>query len=153
MGRNERDAAADLAATSARPFDDAVAMPPSVYTSPAFLAAEQAEIFAREWICVGRASALSEPGDYLTDEIAGQPIVVIKDRAGTIRALSNVCLHRMSTLLAGRGNAKVIVCPYHAWSYELDGTLRGAPHMQGNPGFCKDNQHQIGRASCRERVS
>lgn len=141
MGRNERDAAADLAATSARPFDDAVAMPPSVYTSPAFLAAEQAEIFAREWICVGRASALAEPGDYVTDEIAGQPIVVIRDRAGTIRALSNVCLHRMSTLLSGTGNAKVIVCPYHAWSYELDGTLRGAPHMQGNPGFCKDHQH------------
>lgn len=140
MSRSDSDATADLAATSAHPFDDAIAMPPSVYTSPDFLAAEQREVFAREWICVGRASSLKEIGDYLTDEIAGQPIVVLKDRTGTIRALSNVCLHRMSTLLEGTGNAKVIVCPYHAWSYELDGRLRGAPHMQGNPGFCKDHQ-------------
>ena len=86
-----------------------------------------------------RASAIDEPGAYLTYEIAGQPIVVLRDRAGKVRAFSNVCLHRMSVLLQGRGQTSAIVCPYHAWSYNLDGSLRAAPHMERSTGFCKDD--------------
>ncbi|MCW0180517.1 MAG: Rieske 2Fe-2S domain-containing protein [Zavarzinia sp.] len=127
-----------LKASAARPFEDARAMPPAVYTSPDVLAREEERIFARQWICLGRASALAHPGDYLTDEIAGQPILVLRDRDGEIRGLSNVCLHRMSTLLEGRGNVRTIVCPYHAWTYSLDGALRGAPLMEKQAGFCKD---------------
>lgn len=127
-----------LKAGAARPFEDARAMPPAVYTSPDVLAREEERIFARQWICLGRASALAHPGDYLTDEIAGQPILVLRDRDGEIRGLSNVCLHRMSTLLEGRGNVRTIVCPYHAWTYALDGALRGAPLMERQAGFCKD---------------
>lgn len=127
-----------LKAGAARPFEDARAMPPAVYTSPDVLAREEERIFARQWICLGRASALAHPGDYLTDEIAGQPILVLRDRDGEIRGLSNVCLHRMSTLLEGRGNVRTIVCPYHAWTYALDGALRGAPLMDRQAGFCKD---------------
>ncbi|MBB2201539.1 aromatic ring-hydroxylating oxygenase subunit alpha [Gluconacetobacter tumulisoli] len=127
-----------LLRTASRPFDEAVAMSPEPYTSEAFLAREVETIFAREWICVGRASALAMAGDYLTCEIAGQPIIVLRDRDGRLRAMSNVCLHRMSTLLEGAGNVRAIVCPYHAWSYNLDGTMRGAPLMNGRPGFCKD---------------
>ncbi len=118
------------------PFEEARAMPPSVYTSEEFLALELEHIFKREWFCVGRASALAERGDYLTCELAGQPVVVLRDGEG-IRAMSNVCLHRMSTILEGRGNARVLTCPYHAWTYSLDGTLRGAPAMEKNAGFCK----------------
>ncbi|MFZ0694855.1 MAG: SRPBCC family protein [Alphaproteobacteria bacterium] len=132
-------AAADLARTASRPFEDAVAMPPGVYTSPQFLELELERIFRTEWICVGRASVVAKPGDFLTYEIAGQPVIVLRDREGALRAFSNVCLHRMSTLLNGKGSVKVIVCPYHAWSYNLDGTLRDAPHMERNPGFCKDS--------------
>lgn len=120
------------------PFERALAMPKSVYTSPEFAAAEQAHIFAREWLCAGRADALPNPGDYLTMSISGEPIIVLRDRDGVLRAMSNVCRHRMSTLLEGRGNARSIVCPYHAWTYNLDGTLRGAPAMALNEGFCKD---------------
>lgn len=128
-----------LLAATARPFEDATAMPPAVYTSPDILALEQQRIFSREWICVGRASAIAEPGAYLTYEIAGQPIIVLRDNAGTIRAFSNVCLHRYSILLQGTGRTSAIICPYHAWTYGLDGTLRGAPHMDRTLGFCREN--------------
>lgn len=129
---------AKLRESSSRPFEEARAMPPEVYTSGAFLELERQSIFSREWQCVGRASALSKPGDYLTSDIDGQPVVVVRGPEGTLRALSNVCLHRMSVLLNGRGNARVIVCPYHAWTYNLDGQLRGAPILGNQPGFSKE---------------
>jgi phenylpropionate dioxygenase-like ring-hydroxylating dioxygenase large terminal subunit len=131
-------ALAELRANVSVPFNQARAMPKSVYTSPEFAEAELKQIFAREWLCAGRADALPEPGDYLTMQIAGEPIIVLRDREGTLRGMSNVCRHRMSTLLEGRGNVRSIVCPYHAWTYNLDGTLRGAPAMGRNEAFCKD---------------
>jgi len=130
--------AAALRANVALPFGQAVAMPKSVYTSAEFAALEQRHIFARDWLCAGRADALRAPGDYLTMEISGEPILVLRDRDGQLRAMSNVCRHRMSTLLEGRGNTRAIICPYHAWTYNLDGTLRGAPAMTLNSGFCKE---------------
>ena len=134
-------ALSELRANVSVPFEQARAMPKSVYTSPAFLALEQQHIFARDWLCAGRAEALPNPGDYLTMQIAGEPIIILRDRTGDLRGLSNVCRHRMSILLEGRGNTRAIVCPYHAWTYNLDGTLRGAPAMTLNESFCKD---QIG---------
>ena len=129
----------DLKTNCERDFGDARAMPPGVYTSPEFFEREQQTLFRDEWLCMGRASALPNPGDYLTAEIAGQPIIVIRRDDGTLRAMSNVCLHRMSTLLEGRGNVRRIVCPYHAWNYSLDGDLRAAPMMDRQDGFCKDS--------------
>ena len=126
-----------LSDTAARPFSDARSMPPEIYTSADVQAVELERLFRREWICVGRASAIAEPGTYLTYEIAGQPVIIVRDRTGNVRAFSNVCLHRMSVLLEGRGRTSVIVCPYHAWSYGLDGALLAAPHMERTPGFCK----------------
>ncbi|TDV34418.1 phenylpropionate dioxygenase-like ring-hydroxylating dioxygenase large terminal subunit [Paraburkholderia caballeronis] len=128
-----------LSENCARPFENALAMPPDVYTSSDFLAREQRDIFRREWLCVGRASALAEPGDYLTADIDGQPIAVLRSEDGTLRAVSNVCLHRMSVLLTGRGNVRRISCPYHGWTYRLDGALNGAPMMDRQPGFCKES--------------
>ena len=72
-------------------------------------------------------------------QIAGEPVIILRDRDGALRGMSNVCRHRMSTLLEGRGNVRSIVCPYHAWTYNLDGTLRGAPAMARNEGFCKED--------------
>lgn len=131
--------AAELRANAALPFGQAVAMPKSVYTSADFADLEQRHIFARDWLCAGRADALREAGDYLTMDISGEPIIVLRDRDGGLRAMSNVCRHRMSTLLEGRGNTRAIVCPYHAWTYNLDGSLRGAPAMALNEGFCKEH--------------
>lgn len=138
-----------LRAAATAQFETARAMPPGVYTSDSFLALEMEHIFGQEWFCVGRSSALSEPGDYLTCDLAGQPVMVLRDNDGQLRAQSNVCLHRMSTLLQGRGHARRIVCPYHAWTYNLDGSLRGAPAMSRNSGFCKDN-YRLPQVRCEE---
>ncbi|WP_414444508.1 aromatic ring-hydroxylating oxygenase subunit alpha [Burkholderia sp. 22PA0106] len=137
----------NLRANCEREFGDARAMPPAVYTSPAFLDREQEAIFRHDWLCVGRAGALPNPGDYLTADIGGQPVAVLRGEDGTLRAMSNVCLHRMSVLLEGRGNTRRIVCPYHAWNYDLDGALRGAPLMDRQPGFCKD-QYRLPAVRC-----
>jgi phenylpropionate dioxygenase-like ring-hydroxylating dioxygenase large terminal subunit len=139
----------ELRANTAVPFERAHAMPKSVYTSPDFLAQEMTHIFAKDWLCAGRADALPTPGDYLTMTIAGEPVIVLRDKDGDIRALSNVCRHRMSRLLEGRGHTRAIVCPYHAWTYNLDGTLRGAPAMTLNEGFCKD-QIALPQVRCTE---
>lgn len=128
----------ELRANVSVPFERAFAMPKSVYTSPEFAEAELKHIFAKEWLCAGRAEALPNPGDYMTMTIAGEPIIILRDREGQLRGMSNVCRHRMSTLLEGRGNTRAIVCPYHAWTYNLDGSLRGAPAMAANEEFCRD---------------
>ncbi len=107
-------AAEELANNVSAPFEHSHAMPRSVYRSKEFLQQELDCIFKQDWFCAGRASALSTPGDYLTLELAGQPIMVVRDKSGQLRAQSNVCLHRMSTLLEGRGNKSSIVSPYHA---------------------------------------
>ena len=133
------NAVSELAENVATPFENAQAMPVSAYTSEEFLALEQSEIFSRSWLCAGRADALKRAGDYMTIEIAGEPIIVLRDREGELRALSNVCRHRMSVLLEGRGNVRTITCPYHAWTYSLDGSLRGAPAMEKNDSFCKND--------------
>jgi phenylpropionate dioxygenase-like ring-hydroxylating dioxygenase large terminal subunit len=121
------------------PFEQATAMPRSVYMSHEFLDLELENVFKKEWLCAGRSNTLPNPGDYTTMEIAGEPVMILRDGDGNLRAQSNVCRHRMSTLLEGRGNVKSIVCPYHAWTYSLDGRLRGAPAMMHNDAFCKSN--------------
>ena len=131
------DAVAELKAMVDTPFETASAIPKSAYTSEAFLNRELEDVFKKEWVCVGRADQLAKPGDYLTYELAGQPVLVVRDAEGQLRAMSNVCLHRMSTLMEGSGNTTTLACPYHGWVYSLDGSLRGAPGMSLNKGFDK----------------
>ncbi len=143
------DAVAELKENVSVPFEQAHAMPPSVYTSQDFLERELKDIFSRDWFCVGRATSLANKGDYVTLNLAGQPIIVLRDKEGQLKAMSNVCLHRMSTLLEGSGNTRSIVCPYHSWTYNLDGTLRGAPAMTLNTGFCKKD-YKLPQIRCEE---
>lgn len=143
------DPVGDLVANVSVPFERAHAMPPSVYTSDEFLKREIADVFAKDWVSIGRASALNNPGDYVAYELAGQPIFVIRDGERKLRALSNVCRHRMSTLLEGTGNKKAITCPYHGWTYNLDGSLRGAPAMTRNAAFCKED-YRLPSIRCEE---
>ena len=149
MPKDHSDPIADLRRNTSVPFEQARAMPTSVYTSEDFVEAELKHVFSKDWYCVGRADTLSKTGDYVTAELAGQPIAVLRDADHQLRAMSNVCLHRMSTLLQGRGNAKTIVCPYHAWTYNLDGKLRGAPAMTQNDAFCKDH-YRLPQVRCEE---
>lgn len=128
-----------LQENAALPFEQARAMPKGVYTHPEFLEQEQTHIFKQEWICVGRQDAAKDPGDYFSCELAGEPILVIRDKEQQLRAFSNVCLHRLSTLKNGSGNCATVVCPYHGWAYNLTGKLIGAPQMQHSPDFNKQD--------------
>lgn len=114
-------------------------MPGRYYTSPEILAEEGERIFRHRWLCVGRAETIPEPGDYVLAEIAGESVIVLRDQAGELRAFYNVCRHRGTRLCeAARGRlAETIRCPYHAWTYALDGRLIGAPHMHEVEGFDK----------------
>jgi Rieske 2Fe-2S family protein len=112
-------------------------LPGRYYTAPEVLADEQERIFSRRWICVGRDNALAAPGDYMLVEIAGESVIVLRDQSGQRHAFYNVCRHRGTRLCeAERGRlSETIQCPYHAWTYALDGRLIGAPHMHEVEGF------------------
>ncbi|MEM7043205.1 MAG: ring-hydroxylating oxygenase subunit alpha [Pseudomonadota bacterium] len=111
------------------------------YTDPAWLAFEQKAIFASSWQWVCHAEKLREPGAYVTAEIAGQPICVVRDKRGQLRAFYNVCKHRAHELLRGEGRTAVILCPYHAWSYNLGGRLIRAPETEALEDFDRDSIH------------
>ncbi len=123
--------------TAEGPLAQAVSADPRLYRDPEIAALEQEAIFRKDWICPGLAAEIPDPGDYITFSIAGDPIFCIRDKAGQIRAFSNVCRHRMMQLLDGSGCTSRIICPYHAWSYGLDGRLIGAGHMEHSAGFDK----------------
>jgi len=122
-----------LARNAALPDELAEATPPQIYTSPDFLELELDEIFNREWFCVGREDEFKNSGNYRATKIGRDAIIVLRDRQGVLRAMSNICRHRMSTLLNGSGNLNGrISCPYHAWTYDLEGRLIGAAYMREN---------------------
>ena len=110
-------------------------LPPRAYTDLAAFERERDSIFRRDWVCVARSSQLPGPGDYVAADVLDQPVVVIRDGDGEVRALSNVCLHRSMPLVSGTGSARWIVCPYHLWSYDRDGSLHTAPMMDGVDAF------------------
>ena len=110
-------------------------LPKSFYTTPEVFAAEKERIFYRSWVFVGLLEDVRKPGDYFTASVADQDILVIRGRDGSLRAFYNVCQHRAHQLAKGRGNMRRIVCPYHAWSYDLDGRLAHARNADSVPGF------------------
>jgi choline monooxygenase len=106
-------------------------IPARWYTDPGFLEAERTRIFGRTWQAVGRASSIAAPGSFFACEITGEPAVVARGSDGRLRAFSNVCRHRGAVMAEGEGQASVIRCPYHAWTYSLDGRLLGTPEFEG----------------------
>lgn len=105
------------------------------YVDPAWHQVDLQEIIAKTWQWVCHVEKVREPGSYTTIDIAGQPIAVVRDRDGILRAFYNVCKHRAHELLSGEGNTSRIMCPYHAWVYKLDGNLVRAPHTENLEGF------------------
>ncbi|MBV8490637.1 MAG: aromatic ring-hydroxylating dioxygenase subunit alpha [Candidatus Eremiobacteraeota bacterium] len=110
------------------------------YISPEVFAQEAERIFARSWIGVGRSADLGETGSYFLADIAGESLIITRDPAGRARALYNVCRHRGTRLCTEQnGRLKgVIQCPYHAWTYGLDGTLLAARNMDATPQFDRE---------------
>jgi len=113
-------------------------LPQKYFVSPEIFAKEQREIFAKEWLLVGHQSQLKKSGDFFLVTIAGESLIVVRDQKSEIRAFYNVCRHRGTRLKEDAcGHGSAIQCPYHAWTYGLDGRLIGAPHMDEVPGFDK----------------
>ena len=113
-------------------------LPQQYFVSAEVFAKEQATIFSAEWVYVGHQSQIAASGDYFVQEVAGESLIVVRDQQGTIRGFYNVCRHRGTRLCEGqRGHAGAIQCPYHAWTYALNGRLIGAPQMENAPGFDK----------------
>ncbi|MEO1086814.1 MAG: SRPBCC family protein [Acidobacteriota bacterium] len=118
-----------VAETAALPLEQARGLPPAVYRDEALAALEQERIFRRDWSCAGLAAEIPGPGDYLTFSLAGEPILCLRGEDGEVRSFANLCRHRLMRLVEGRGSCRRLVCPYHAWSYDLEGRLIGAGHM------------------------
>ena len=120
-----------------RAFGQSRMLPPAAYTSERVLAFELERLFAGSWVCVTRAEDLPNPGDQLAVQIGEVGVLVVRDEDGTLGAFANVCRHRGHELLpaGASATARSMVCPYHAWSYRLDGSLRAAPGMRDAPGF------------------
>ncbi len=113
-------------------------LPQRYFVSPDVFAQEREAIFSRQWVCVGHQSQIVKAGDYLVQDVAGESLIVVRDQKRVIHGFYNVCRHRGTRLCEDQaGHAAAIQCPYHAWTYALDGRLIGAPHMDGVPGFDK----------------
>lgn len=105
------------------------------YTDPAIFELERRRLLAETWQFAGHESQVAKPGDYFVFEIAGESLFCIRGRDGALRTFYNVCQHRAHQLLEGSGTTRVVVCPYHAWTYELTGEMRAGPNVNAVPGF------------------
>ena len=112
-------------------------LPREYFVSPDVWEAEQERIFGRSWLLAGHVSRLREPGSYFVHEIGSESVLVVRDKTGDVRAFHNHCRHRGTRLCTEHQGTlgTAIQCPYHAWTYGLDGALRAAPNMQGVAGF------------------
>lgn len=120
-----------------RDLEAGLSLPASWYVDAGILAEEQARIIHRSWQYVGRVEQVAGPGDFFTGTAGEIPVVVVRDGAG-LNAFVNVCRHRRHLVMSGAGNCKLMQCPYHAWSYALDGSLRAAPRADREEGFARE---------------
>ena len=114
-------------------------LPQRYFVSADVFAAEQERIFSQQWLCVGHQSQLTQSGDYFLQEVAGESVLILRDQKAQVRAFYNVCRHRGTRLCEEKSGRfrETLQCPYHAWTYALDGKLVGAPHMDKVEGFDK----------------
>ena len=124
-------------------------LPRDAYLAPEHFAREKERIFCREWVCVGRAEELAAPGDYVVKDVAGESILIVRTPDGGLRAHYNVCRHRGSQLVPDCGTGRFaggIRCPYHSWTYTLEGELRTAPFLEESDGLARSelSLHPVG---------
>ncbi len=113
-------------------------LPQQYFVSEKIFKEEQTKLFARQWVLVGHQSQIANAGDYFTAQVASESVIVVRDQRSSIRGFYNVCRHRGTRLCQdSSGQVRAIQCPYHSWTYALDGRLIGAPHMDEVPGFDK----------------
>jgi len=114
-------------------------LPQNHLISPEVFAKEQERIFSTQWLCVGHQSQLAKPGDYFVQEVVGESLIILRDQKRGVRGFYNVCRHRGTRICEEKSGhlRETLQCPYHAWTYGLDGRLVGAPHMDKVDGFNK----------------
>jgi choline monooxygenase len=123
------------------PLERARTIPSSWYFDPEIHAAECRSIFGSSWLMAGRVDQVRDPGSYLTATLAGEPILVVRDGEGELRAFFNVCRHRAAAIMTEtQGKATKLRCRYHGWTYDLAGRLRGVPEFDGVAEFCREEQ-------------
>jgi choline monooxygenase len=124
------------------------------YTDPAILEIEKMRIFLQTWQLVGTLShecgetngvkrTIADPESFFTADVTGEPIIVVRDKEGTLRAFSNVCRHRAGPIALGSGCKNVLRCQYHGWTYTLDGRLIGTPDVEGVEFFDRSNMGMV----------
>lgn len=132
---------ADIIATAALPLHQSRTLPREAYIDEPYFRQEAQAVLRTGWMCVAHVSQLAEPGSYRAVDLLGEPLVAVRDADGTVRVLSRVCPHRGTDILhecfdtPRAGQAKRLVCPYHAWSFTLDGQLSASPEMHKAEGF------------------
>src|SRR3954463_3855159 len=126
--------------TAAAIAPDAKTLPQRYFISRDVFDQELANVFSRQWVLVGHQSEVAAPGDFFVADVAGESVIVTRDRNNEVRGFYNVCRHRGTRLCEDeRGRSATIQCPYHAWTYGLDGRLVGAPHMDEVADFKREN--------------
>jgi choline monooxygenase len=114
-------------------------IPATWYSDPEIYELERRGVFHDSWQALGRADQVAEPGQFFTAELAGEPVLVVRDKEGTLRALANVCRHRAARIERREGGqASRFRCRYHGWAYDLKGNLAGTPEFDGVEDFCKE---------------
>jgi choline monooxygenase len=130
MDRELEAILADYDASS--PLAESSTIPGSWYTDARVAARERRTVFSRTWQMVGRADQVEHPGQYLTAEVGGEPIVVVRGGDGVVRAFFNVCRHHAAAVMTEPcGRVERLQCPYHGWTYGLDGQLKSTPELDG----------------------
>ena len=118
-----------------RPIEMASHAPGQIYSSEEVLGLEKRNIFMKEWLPVARVEEVENPGDYFATRIVGEPVLLSRNAEREVKAFANVCLHRGVEIASGTGNVKNFSCPYHAWTYDLDGNLLSASFMRDSKEF------------------
>jgi phenylpropionate dioxygenase-like ring-hydroxylating dioxygenase large terminal subunit len=131
--------------TAALPLAQAKTLPPAIYTDADYFDYEVETVLKAGWQAIAHISQLKNVGDYVQTDLLGEPLLVTRAKDGAIRVLSRACPHRGLDVMLDTegqmacGNAQILVCPYHRWSFELDGSLKGCPEMQQAEGFKKSD--------------
>jgi len=145
-----------IAAAADLPLNRARTLPAQAYTSEEFFEWEVAHLLRGGWQCVAHVSQLLAPGDFLNLDLLGEPLIAVRGKDGAVRVLSRVCPHRAMDIMPvgfgydghgpaeakpgapGCGHTRIFLCPYHAWTFELDGGLKACPEMHQAEGFCRE---------------
>ena len=127
----------DIKDMDIHPIERAETIPAHWFTSAAMHETDRERVLAKSWQYVGHESQLPNPGDHMVDDVIGRPILVVRNQTGELICFSNVCRHRGGPLATKNGTGRLLRCAYHAWTYNLDGQLVGAPKFEGVENFDK----------------